>query len=149
MKIFTKTAFLCLVIALSGCGQRHRESFDGRTLTGYEPMQNIDPSKPDSKWFHMTKLTFRKDSVFIVQTPVYVFNSDTTYSESDGGFYNYKGTFEDNGHFVIDAIETGCDYCPELMSTGKNGKLQRVYRHKTYDGSRITGGLQLNGVVFR
>lgn len=70
-----------------------------------------DPAKPQYKWFHLSELTFKGDSVFLEQSPVAIFMKDTIFSASDGGFYSYHGTLETfKGKTVALLTLADCDY---------------------------------------
>src|SRR4051794_16141805 len=51
----------------------------------------VDPAKPKWKWFHLSYLKIKGDSVFLDQSPVSIYKKDTSFSASDGGFYYYSG----------------------------------------------------------
>lgn len=151
MKIQFKIIFVFLILFLFSCSNQNNISFDGKTLIGYEEIKVvIDPEQPHNKWFHKTKLTFKKDSVFIEKSPISVYKHDTLYSASDGGFYSYKGIWKDNDDkFEIKAIETNCDYCPEAMEEIRKGVYRKIVREKVYKGKKTKKGLLLNGIEFK
>ncbi|TDX01955.1 hypothetical protein [Dinghuibacter silviterrae] len=60
-----------------------------------------DPARPEEKWYHLTYIKFKGDSVYIDQEPVYFRHGDTVFSASDGGFYGYKGTFVLKGQQML------------------------------------------------
>lgn len=53
-----------------------------------------DPANRKYKWYHLSKVTFKGDSVFLEQSPVAVYKKDTIFSASDGGFYSYAGILQ-------------------------------------------------------
>ena len=72
-----------------------------------------DLAKPQYKWYHLSELTFKGDSVFLEQSPVAIFKKDTIFSASDGGFYSYRGTLETYKAKIIASLAlANCDYCP-------------------------------------
>lgn len=87
------------------------------TFIGLIPMKGYgDPAKPQYKWYHLSELTFKGDSVFLEQSPVAIFKKDTVFSASDGGFYSYRGTFETyKGKTAASLTLINCDYCPMQM----------------------------------
>lgn len=85
----------------------------------------------------------------IEKSPVAIFKTDTLASASDGGFYKYTGTWKDEEAFEIIAIETDCDYCPELVEEVSDGKYKRVFRKQIYKGRKSEKTLILNGITFR
>lgn len=84
------------------------------TFIGLIPMKNYgDPAKPQYKWYHLSELTFKGDSVYLEQSPIAINKKDTIFSASDGGFYYYAGTIQlFKGRTVADLTLTTCDYCP-------------------------------------
>lgn len=93
-----------------------------------------DPAKPKYKWYHLSELTIKGDSVFLEQSPVAIFNKDTIFSASDGGFYYYAGTVQlFKGQTVADLTLTTCDYCPNQFIKFIPPKLVR-----DVDSSQVT-----------
>lgn len=84
------------------------------TFVGIVTIKNFgDPSKPQYKWYHLSELTFKGDSIYLEQSPIAIHNNDTIFSASDGGFYSYAGTIQVfRGQTVADLTLTTCDYCP-------------------------------------
>ena len=72
-----------------------------------------DPVNPKHKWYHLSVLSFKGDSVFLEQSPVAIYKTDTIFSASDGGFYSYVGTIEKyQGKVLTDLKLKSCEYCP-------------------------------------
>lgn len=87
------------------------------TFAGLEEIRELNQRKdtehPNHKWYHLSVLTFKGDSVFLKQSPVSVYKTDTIFSASDGGFYYYAGKLRSSqGKIVADLDLTSCDYCP-------------------------------------
>jgi hypothetical protein len=84
------------------------------TFIGLEKMKDYrDPAKPNYKWFHLSIITFKGDSVFLNQAPIAIYKTDTIFSASDGGFYTYIGTIiKYKGTTFADLTLVNCDYCP-------------------------------------
>ena len=87
------------------------------TFIGLERMKNYrDAKKPEYTWYHLSKLTFKGDSVFLEQSPVAIYKNDTSFSASDGGFYSYSGKIQNyKGKAVASLRLLSCDYCPMQM----------------------------------
>jgi hypothetical protein len=86
-----------------------------------------DPSNPKWKWYHLSFLKLKGDSVFMQQNPIAIHKKDTTFSASDGGFYYYSGTFSSSDTaLVINLKEISCDYC---------GKLTKKIRMEHWNGN--------------
>ncbi|SCY99377.1 hypothetical protein [Flavobacterium caeni] len=148
MKTYLKIAFIIVLLLQLSCTKQN-SSLDGKTLVGYELMTNYaDPAMPKYKWFYKTNLFFKKDSVYIEQSPVSIYETDTLYSASDGGFYKYEGTWKNRNGFIIKVIETGCDYCPYKVKTDEKGNNIKYVTEKIYKGQEMENGLILNGVKF-
>lgn len=102
-----------------------------------------DSSIPSYKWFRLSTIRFRKDSVFLDQSPVAIFNSDTIFSASSGGFYYYKGRYEDLKDSLILRLEIDhCDYCPVPLKPSK------AFSTKILTAKRNGNDLLINGFLF-
>ena len=106
------TPFISFLLTTSSGQLKPKGTFIGlERMAGYN-----DPAKPRYKWYHLSELTFRGDSVFLEQSPVSIYKSDTSFSASDGGFYSYSGTLENyKGKTVASLTLISCDYCPMQM----------------------------------
>src|SRR5688500_15562378 len=88
-----------------------------RTFIGLAEMKKYsDPAKAKYKLYHLSEITLKGDSIFLEQSPVAIYNKDTIFSVSDGGFYSYAGTLKEyKGKTVADLTLISCDYCPMQM----------------------------------
>lgn len=86
-------------------------------FVGLEEMKGYAGSaKTNYKWYHLSRITFKGDSVFLEQSPVAIYRRDTIFSASDGGFYSYAGTLKEyKGKTVADLVLISCDYCNSQM----------------------------------
>ncbi len=112
MKKLTLT-FAAVLTVLIVCGQlRPNGVFVGlEKIEGYPYLAN-----PKYTWYHLSVLTFTRDSVFLEQSPVAIYKTDTIFSASDGGFYSYAGTVSKyEGKTVADLKLKSCDYCELQM----------------------------------
>jgi hypothetical protein len=102
---------------------------------GLVPIKNFsDPAKPQYKWYHLSELTFKGDSIYLEQSPIAIHKNDTIISASDGGFYYYAGTIQFfKGQTVADLTLTTCDYCPNQFIKFIPPKLVR-----DVDSSKVT-----------
>jgi hypothetical protein len=84
------------------------------TFVGLEEIKGYsDSTKPKYKWYHLSVLTFKDDSVFLEQSPIALYKRDTIYSASDGGFYSYSGIIQFyKGKTIATLTLVKCDYCP-------------------------------------
>lgn len=104
-----------------------------------------DPSYPKHKWFRLSQLTFNGDSVFLYQSPIALYKKDTVFSASDGGFYNYKGTYNiEKGIMFINLDLDHCDYCPTPV-----GQINPVYRAKKIRAILNGNDLLIDGYLFK
>ncbi len=95
------------------------------TFIGLEKMKGYsDPENPKRIWYHLSVLTFEGDSVFLEQSPVAIYKTDTIFSASDGGFYSYAGTIgQYEGKPFLDLKLKSCDYCPRQIIEFKPPKI--------------------------
>ena len=164
MNFMTVFKFLMLTFILhSGCTRKagtspilkgiETNTVENKIDGSYKGLQElealIDPSMPQRKWFHLTKLKIMGDSVKATQSPITIHNGDTSFSVSDGGFYKYSGTISVLDSVVeINLVETSCDYCGELMQENPDGTRTRLFRTKVLTGKLVRDGLHLNGYPF-
>lgn len=97
------------------------------TYVGLEKMTRYEnAAKPNYKWYHLSVLTFKGDSVFLDQSPIAIYKKDTIFSTSDGGFYYYKGKLKMyQGKTIADFALDSCAYCPNLLTSFTPPKLVR------------------------
>ena len=149
------TLLFCFITALT-YGQ---SSLDG-TYIGVEEKCYVgkdgkkdcynDPSRPKWKWYNLSKMKIKGDSVFLDQSPIAIYKKDTTFSASDGGFYYYSGKLRKVDTVVnIQLTELYCDYCGVQMKKLPDGTTQLVRRTKEWT-AKVTGkGIVINGYLFR
>lgn len=117
---------------------------------GFENIGSIDSANPENEWLLETLIKFKKDSVFIDQSPIVVSKGDTLSSASDGGFYYFKGIKTEKGNQItIFTKEFACDYCPKEMKINADGKFEKVIREKNYLAERIKNGLKIENQIFK
>jgi len=106
----------------------------------------VDPAKPRQKWYHLTNIQIKGDSVEVAQDPIGIYKKDTLFSASDGAFYYYSGKIKLNGKMVsIDLTMTHCDYCGIPMDSVRRRKLEQ----KTLAGQICEEGMIINGYLFQ
>jgi len=113
---------------------------------------STDPVYPGKvfKLFHLGYLKIKGDSVFLDQSPIFVYKKDTTYSASDGGFYYYSGTLTKADKTVsFDLKELFCDYCGVPRQAKRNDTQQLVKRTKHLKGLLTDKGFLINGYLFK
>lgn len=155
--------FVFVVFTLNVFSQKLKGSY-----AGLEKIENIIPSDTSEHWFHLTIITFKRNKIVYEQIPVSIKNNDTSYSSSDGGFYNYKGKYVKKDDAYIATIKlVDCDYChkglvkftpPEIVSEEKinidgGNELQENAKHleskllmiKSMSGNTIL----VNGNLYR
>ena len=91
------------------------------SIKGYE-----DSAKPNYKWYHLSIMTIKGDSVFLDQSPIAIYKKDTLFSASEGGFYYYKGTLQwFQGKIIADLTLDSCFNCPNQLISFTPPKLVR------------------------
>lgn len=103
-----------------------------------------DDDNPKRKWYHLTYIKIKGDSVFVDQSPINIYKKDTAYSASDGGFYYYRGKMKDS---LINLELSYCDYCAIPAEDSPNAYL--FPNTKRYPFTSTTGGLLINGYLFK
>lgn len=92
------------------------EIVDGKYI-GWKKISDITPYDKNEVWYHEHKLIIKGKTVSIEATPISIKNGRLVYSESDGGFYTYKGQIfvRSNKNYIKLRI-IDCDYCPKPVS---------------------------------
>jgi len=107
-----------------------------------------DPSSPKRKWYNLTYIKIKGDSVFADQSPISIYKKDTVYSASDGGFYYFKGTvIRTDSVATIHLKFLTCDYCG--ISTEENPNAYLFPWTKNYNCKITAAGLVIKGFLFR
>lgn len=107
-----------------------------------------DPSRPKRKWYHLTYIKIKGDSVFADQSPINIYKNDTLYSASDGAFYYYRGTIDRHDSVALIKMKLiYCDYCAIPAEGNKNAYL--FPSTKTYNCKLTNEGLIINGHLFK
>lgn len=149
MRITLKTIFV-LFILFSCKTTRNQKEFNESLYVGYEKIGVLDESNPETIWYHQTLIKIKNDKVFIEQIPISIFKKDTLYSESDGGFYYFKGTITENkDEAKISAKEISCDYCATEMKKKSDGTFEKIIREKNYEIKIVSDGLLINNQLYR
>ena len=110
-----------------------------------------DPAYPGKKFksFHSGYLKIKDDSVFLDQNPIIVCEKDTSCSASDGGFYYYSGTLQNNDTTIIFNLkELFCDYCSVPIKTNAPGTKEVVKRIKKITAHLTDKGLIIAGYLY-
>ena len=107
---------------------------------GLVPMKSyIDTAKPLYKWYYLSELTFKGDSVYLEQSPIAIYKKDTIFSTSDGGFYYYVGTIKIyKGQTFADLTLISCDYCPNQFIKFIPPKLVRDTTQTSNNDTAVT-----------
>jgi hypothetical protein len=147
-----KSLFIGVFIILFSLKSNNCNYHNTETLfLGYEKMEGyIDERKPEYQWFRKTLIKFKNDSVFIDQSPISINKNDTLKSESDGGFYYYKGIKNENANQIkISTKEISCDFCPTEVKRNSNGENVKVKREKNLVAKRVGNNLQIGNDVYK
>jgi len=111
----------------------------------------IDPGEPWRKWYHLSRLKIKGDSVYMDQSPVHIYKKDTLFSSSDGVFYYYRGTMSKNDTAVIIDLKLYyCDYCATRIDTQPDGtRIARKSPGKHYIGRLKGKDILINNYLFK
>jgi hypothetical protein len=108
-----------------------------------------DPTNPKWKWYHLSYLRIKDDSVLLEENPISIYKKDTSFSASDGAFYYYAGTYKAKDSIItIDFKMDHCDYCPQEVKKLDNGQFEEVEQRKKMIAVVKSNGLFINGYLF-
>ncbi len=108
-----------------------------------------DPVQPKWKWYHLSYLKIKGDSVFLDQSPISIYKKDTSFSSSDGAFYYYSGTvLKIDSVLDIKLTQLFCDYCGLPKKRDDDGNLVQLHRTKQYLAKLTKKGFIINGFLF-
>ena len=136
----------CLVSA-SAAEPKSPPRPDNGTFVGLEPIPDLH-EQPDDQWFHENTLTIKGSVVTLNKEPVVFYQGKKLPSDSEGGFYTYRGTLSlVDSSWQVRLRLTESDY--EEEPTDKNGKaaptkLQQFPVVRASDGS-----LQIDKVTYK
>lgn len=98
------------------------------------------------KWYHLTRLTIKDDSVWVEQDPIAIYKKDTMWSSSDGAFYYFEGRITTEGNQITMNLKmTNCDYSGVPIDSA----YRKRWSNRIWNGQMTTGGLVVNGTYFR
>ncbi|MBC7439105.1 MAG: hypothetical protein H7250_03860 [Flavobacterium sp.] len=106
---------------------------------------NVETGNPKKKWFNKFRLRIIKDSVFLDKTTIIRNGKDEFSSESDGGFYYFRGILKKSkNEKLIELTEMECDYCPKLIV--EKG-VKPIEQKKIY-GKITKNGIEIENIKF-
>ncbi len=150
MKTILKYLIIVVSVLISCKSSKITYESTESLFIGYEKIGILDESRRDYLWYYETFIKFKDDSVFIDQNPISTNKIDTLYSESDGGFYYYKGTKVENGNIIkIQTKQIACEFCPIEMKKNHDGKFEKVIREKNYDALKTFQDLKIGNQIFK
>ena len=119
--------------------------------TKKDSCDNSDNENSKWKWYHLSILKIKGDSVFLDQSPISIYKKDTSYSASDGAFFYYRGTISKitDTTFTINLTEIYCDYCATRFKKLPDGSRERIYRTKTFSCRQTNDGFWANEIFFK
>ena len=130
----------------------HKDTSLNGLYSGLEYMGiTTDPVYPgkEFKSYHLGFLKIKGDSVFLDQSPIFVYKNDTSYSASDGGFYYYSGTFQKSDTTILlDLKELFCDYCGIPVKINSDGTQEVIKRTKQLKGLLTNKGFIIAGYLY-
>lgn len=162
-KAFLKLPVLIIILLLFSCSS---SDYNDNTqmsvqtdssLNGvYKGLQydglSYDPAYPgkEFKSYHEGLLKIKGDSIYFDQYPLFVNNTDTSYSASDGGFFNWRGTKEvHDTSITFNLTEYYCDYCGVFIRTNQDGTEEYCPRQIRLNGKIDSKGFFINGYLYQ
>jgi len=108
----------------------------------------VDPGK-EFKLYHLGYLKIKGDSIFLDQSPIFVYENDTSYSASDGGFYYYSGILQKiDTTILLNLKELFCDYCGAPVRKKPDGTHEIIKREKHLKGHLTAAGFIIDGYLY-
>ena len=143
-----KRAFLilltCLVSASAAAEPKALPRPDNGTFVGLEPIPDLH-EQPGDHWFHENTLTIKGNVVTLNKEPVVFYQGKKLSSDSEGGFYTYRGTLSlVDGGWQVKLRLTKSDYEEESAGKAAPAKVQQFPVVRTGDGS-----LQIDKVTYK
>lgn len=136
-----------LIFSLCALDNAYGQSVRNGTYVGLEDNHYSSHEKHKNfKWYHMTRLTIRDDSVWVTQDPIAIHKQDTIWSSSDGAFYYFKGRITTNGNQITLHLEmTHCDYC----GIPTDSAYREQWSRRIWSGQTTNDGMLINGSFYR
>lgn len=108
-----------------------------------------DENDKKAKWFYLTELLIKDDSVFIEQSSITIRKQDTLSSESDGKFI-YKGKIKKAGQeFIAITKLSYCDYCVTEVVNVKSGKIEKEITQREWTIKPVNKGILVNNRLYK
>jgi hypothetical protein len=139
---------MCVVIlGIFASGNAFGQSLKDGSFVGLEDMHYVSHEKKHNmfKWYHLTHVTIKDDSVWVEQDPVAIHKHDTIWSASDGAFYYYEGTVTIKGKQIsMNLRMTNCDYCGIPVDSVR----QEQFFHRIWSGQMIDHGIMIDSSFY-
>ena len=138
---------ICASAAVADTPKPPRPS-DG-TFVGLEPIPNLH-EQPGDHWFHENTLRIKGNVVTLSKEPVVFYQGKKLPSDSEGGFYKYRGTLSSaaDGSWQVKLRLIESDY--EEEPAGKDGKVAASAKSQQFPVVRAgDGSLQIDKVTYK
>ena len=147
MRIKLKIIFV-LFILFSCKTTINQNEYNESLYEGYEKIGVLDESNPEMIWYYQTLIKIKNDSVFIDQYPIMIYDKDTLFSSSDGGFYYFKGIISKKEEKIFTKL-ISCDYCGIRVKKKSDGTFEIVMREKNFEIKIVSDGLFVDNQLFK
>ena len=145
--VILKILFICgIVFGICALENAYGQSNKDGSYVGLEDMHYVSREKHSMfKWYHLTHVTIKDDSVWVYQNPVAIHKHDTIWSSSDGAFYYYEGmvTIKER-QIAMNLSMTNCDYCAIPEDSVRAKKIL----HRIWSGQMMDDGIMIDSSFY-
>ena len=144
--ILKKSLIYAVVIGICALDNAYGQTVKDGSYAGLEDMHYVSREKHIMfKWYHLTHLTIKDDSVWVSQDPVAIHKHDTIWSASDGAFYYYEGTVTIKGkQITMNLRMTNCDYC----GIPEDSVRREQFFHRMWCGQMMDDGITIDSSFY-
>ena len=144
--ILNKSIIYAVVIGICAFDNAFGQTVKDCSYSGLEDMHYVSHAKHNVlRWYHLTYLTIKDDSVWVSQAPVAINKHDTIWSASDGAFYYYEGTVKIKGkQITMNLGMTNCDYCGIPEDSARRDQ----FFHRIWSGKMMDDGITIDGSFY-
>jgi hypothetical protein len=145
--ILNKSIIYAVVIGICALDNAYGQTVKDGSYSGLEDMHYVSHSKHNVlRWYHLTYLTIKDDSVWVSQAPVAIHKHDTIWSASDGAFYYYEGTGTIKGkQITMNLSMTNCDYC----GIPEDSARREQFFYRIWSGQMMDDGITIDSSFYR
>ncbi len=141
-----KSIIYAILIAICALNNALWQTVKDGSYSGLEDMHYVSHARHNVlKWYHLTYLTIKDNSVMVSQAPVAINKHDTIWSASDGAFYYYEGTVTIKGEQITMNLRmTNCDYC----GIPEDSARREQFFHRIWSGKMMDNGITIDGSFY-